>query len=89
MAISVYLWLEDNSGRRSKGSVDVKDREGSIEVIEFMHSIEQPIDKFSGKITTNGKSSLHPDDSSEGCIIAPLSARRSIWKSNDTVLVAK
>ncbi len=47
MAIPVYLWLEDDSGRRINGSVDIKDREGSIEVIEFMHSIEQPIDKFS------------------------------------------
>lgn len=51
MAIPVYLWLEDDSGRRINGSVDIKDREGSIEVIEFMHSIEQPIDKFSSKIT--------------------------------------
>ena len=51
MAIPVYLWLEDDSGRRINGSVDIKSREGSIEVIEFMHSIEQPIDKSSGKIT--------------------------------------
>ena len=89
MAIPVYLWLEDDSGRRINGSVDIKDREGSIEVIEFMHSFEQPGEKISGKITASGKSSLHADDSSEGCIIAPLSARRSIWKSNDTVLIVK
>ncbi|MEG5332517.1 type VI secretion system tube protein Hcp, partial [Enterobacter hormaechei] len=57
MAIPVYLWLEDDAGRRIKGSVDVKDREGSIEVIEFMHSIEQPIDKHSGKITSKRISS--------------------------------
>ncbi len=31
MAIPVYLWLEDDKGRRVQGSVDVKDREGSIE----------------------------------------------------------
>ena len=67
----------------------IKDREGSIEVIEFMHSFEQPGEKISGKITASGKSSLHADDSSEGCIIAPLSARRGIWKSNDTVLIVK
>ena len=33
MAIPVYLWLEDDAGRRINGSVDIKDREGSIEVI--------------------------------------------------------
>lgn len=37
----------------------------------------------------HGKSSQHPEDSSEGCIIAPLSARRSIWKSDDTELIVK
>lgn len=52
MAIPVYLWLEDDSGRSVKGSVDIKNREGSIEVIELMHSVEQPIDKLSGKITS-------------------------------------
>ncbi|WP_442779119.1 hypothetical protein [Enterobacter cancerogenus] len=89
MAIPVYLRIEDDSGRRINGRDDIKVRKDSIKVIEFMHSFEQFIDKFPEKITANGKSSLHPDDSSEGCIIAPLSARRSIWKSNDAVLVVK
>lgn len=35
MAIPVYLWLEDDSGRRINGSVDIKYREGSIEVIDL------------------------------------------------------
>ena len=52
MAIPVYLWLEDDAGRYIKGSVDIKNREGSIEVIEYMHSVEQPIDKLSGKTTS-------------------------------------
>ena len=30
MAIPVYLWLKDDGGADIKGSVDVKDREGSI-----------------------------------------------------------
>ena len=33
MAIPVYLWLKDDGGADIKGSVDVKDREGSIEVL--------------------------------------------------------
>jgi type VI secretion system secreted protein Hcp len=33
MAIPVYLWLKDDGGADIKGSVDVKDREGSIEVV--------------------------------------------------------
>ncbi|GEM_PF-4846347 len=30
MAIPVYLWLKDDGGAGIKGSVDVKDCEGSI-----------------------------------------------------------
>ncbi|MHA0961739.1 hypothetical protein [Enterobacter cancerogenus] len=89
MAIPVYLRIEDDSGRRINGPDDIKVRKDSRKVIEFMHSFEQFIDKFPEKITANGENSLRPDDSSEGCIIAPLSARRSIWKINDTVLVVK
>lgn len=32
MAIPAYLWLKDDGGASINGSVDVKDREGSIEV---------------------------------------------------------
>ncbi len=38
MAVAVYLWLTDDTGNKFKGSVDVKGREGSIEIIELMHS---------------------------------------------------
>ena len=41
----------DDSGKTIKGSVDVKGREGSIEVSELMHSIEQPTETLTGKIT--------------------------------------
>lgn len=32
MATPVYLWLKDDSGSLVKGSVDVKGREGAIEI---------------------------------------------------------
>lgn len=51
MAIPVYLWLEDDGGSPIKGSVDVNGREGSIEVSELMHSVEQPTDFLTGKAT--------------------------------------
>lgn len=56
MAIPVYLWLEDDGGIRIKGNVDLNGREGSIEVSELMHSIEQVTDPLNGKITAK---SLH------------------------------
>lgn len=51
MAIPVYLWLTDYSGNQVKGSVDIQGREGSIEIVEFMHSVDLPIDNLTGKIT--------------------------------------
>lgn len=51
MAIPVYLWLKDDGGADIKGSVDVNSREGSIEVIEFVHSLNIPTDNNTGKLT--------------------------------------
>lgn len=51
MAIPSYLWLKDDGGADIKGAVDVQDREGSIEVIEFVHSLNIPTDSNSGKLT--------------------------------------
>lgn len=51
MAIPVYLWLEDDGGAPIKGNVDVSGREGSIEVTELMHSVEQPTDPMTGNTT--------------------------------------
>lgn len=51
MAIPVYLWLTDDAGNQIKGSVDIKDREGSIEVVELMHAVELPTDDLTGKAT--------------------------------------
>jgi len=35
MAIPAYLWLKDDGGASIKGSVNIFDREGSIEVQGF------------------------------------------------------
>lgn len=51
MAIPAYLWLKDDGGADIKGSVDVKDREGSIEVLGFSHGLHLPTDGNTGKIT--------------------------------------
>lgn len=51
MAIPVYLWLEDDNGLPVKGEVDIPGREGTIEVTELMHSVEQPMDPLTGKAT--------------------------------------
>ncbi len=51
MAIPVYLWLKDDGGADIKGSVDVKDREGSIEVVAQEHNLYIPTDNNTGKLT--------------------------------------
>lgn len=51
MAIPAYLWLKDDGGADIKGSVDVQHREGSIEVLSFMHGLSIPVDPHTGKLT--------------------------------------
>lgn len=51
MAIPVYLFLTDDGGAKITGSVDVYDREGSIEVTGFTHNLRLPTDALTGKIT--------------------------------------
>ncbi|WP_208952470.1 Hcp family type VI secretion system effector [Rahnella sp. ChDrAdgB13] len=51
MPIPAYMWLKDDGGADIKGSVDVKDREGSIEVVGFSHGLNIPVDGNTGKIT--------------------------------------
>ncbi len=51
MAIPSYLWLTDDGGAAIKGSVDVFSREGSIEMLEFVHSVNIPTDSTTGKLT--------------------------------------
>lgn len=51
MATPIYLWLQDDGGNKIKGSVDVKEREGSIEVLAQEHSVYIPTDNNTGKLT--------------------------------------
>ena len=51
MAIPAYLWLKDDGGVDIKGSVDVMNREGSIEIHSFAHGLHLPTDNMNGKIT--------------------------------------
>lgn len=51
MAIPAYLWLKDDGGADIKGSVDVNQREGSIEVTGFTHNLSIPTDSATGKLT--------------------------------------
>lgn len=51
MAIPAYLWLRDDGGNPIYGSVDVQNREGSIEVLSFSHGLLVPTDNNTGKIT--------------------------------------
>lgn len=51
MPIPAYMWLKDDGGADIKGSVDVQDREGSIEIIGLSHGLTLPVDTASGKIT--------------------------------------
>ncbi|MBV8044852.1 Hcp family type VI secretion system effector [Pluralibacter sp.] len=55
MAIPAYLFLKDDGGANIKGSVDVKNREGSIEVTGFSHNLSFPTDAFTGKATGTRK----------------------------------
>ena len=42
MAIPAYLWLKDDGGADIKGSVDVRGREGSIEIVGLTHDVSIP-----------------------------------------------
>jgi len=46
-----YIWLKDDGGADIKGSVDIQDRDGSIEIIGLSHGINLPVDNANGKIT--------------------------------------
>lgn len=51
MPIPPYMWLKDDGGADIKGSVDVQDREGSIEIIGLSHGLNLSVDSANGKIT--------------------------------------
>ncbi|WP_067704419.1 Hcp family type VI secretion system effector [Erwinia sp. ErVv1] len=58
MPIPAYVWLKDDGGADIRGTVDVQDREGSIEILGFSHGVNLPVDTATGKIT--GKCSHAP-----------------------------
>jgi len=51
MPVPPYMWLKDDGGADIKGSVDVQDRKGSIEILGLSHGINLPADSTNGKIT--------------------------------------
>ncbi|EBR2208587.1 type VI secretion system tube protein Hcp [Salmonella enterica] len=85
MAIPVYLWLEDDGGAPIKGSVDVNGREGSIEVSELMHSVEQPTDPLTGKATAKRLHSsyafMKSVDNSSAYLYKALSSGQTLKKA--------
>ena len=55
MPTPAYMWMKDPSGADVKGSVDVKGREGSVEILEFEHEVRTPTDPDTGKLTGTRK----------------------------------
>lgn len=51
MPIPAYLWLKDHAGNPIKGPSDVNGREGSIEILCFIHGLQIPVDERSGRNT--------------------------------------
>ncbi len=51
MAVPVHLWLKDDGGSPIRGSSDVADREGSIELRGLTHNLSIPTDVSTGKLT--------------------------------------
>jgi len=51
MPTPAYVFFNDDQGNQIDGSVQIADREGSSEVIEFDHGIRIPTDSHTGKLT--------------------------------------
>jgi type VI secretion system secreted protein Hcp len=51
MPIPAYAWFKDDSGGDVAGSVTISGREGSSEVMEFLHDVHIPTDLNSGRTT--------------------------------------
>lgn len=85
MAIPAYLWLKDDGGSDIRGSSTVQGREGSIEVVSFMHGLNLPVDGSNGSITgprvhsamtPSRRNSMHQPPT---CTRPQPRARRSSW----------
>ncbi|WP_312982888.1 type VI secretion system tube protein TssD [Atlantibacter sp.] len=55
MAVPVHLWLKDDGGALIRGSSDVANREGSIELRGLTHNLSIPTDGATGKLTGTRK----------------------------------
>lgn len=55
MAIPVHLWLKDDGGAMIRGSCDVIEREGSIELMGLTHNLSIPVDGATGRLTGTRK----------------------------------
>ncbi|MFL6896811.1 Hcp family type VI secretion system effector [Enterobacter roggenkampii] len=55
MAVPVHIWFYDDAGSLIKGSCDVQDREGSIEIRGLTHNLSIPTDPLSGRLTGTRK----------------------------------
>lgn len=51
MAVPVHLFLTDDGGSIIRGSCDVRDREGSVELRGLHHNIMLSTDPMTGKVT--------------------------------------
>lgn len=51
MAVPVHLFLTDDGGATIRGSSDVQDREGSMELQGLHHNLNLPTDPMTGKVT--------------------------------------
>lgn len=76
MAIPAYLWLKDDGGADIKGTVDVRDREGSKNLIWFaLYRVDGNIDDHTFiDAVDRGNFRLHPagyEGISNGCITLP------------------
>jgi type VI secretion system secreted protein Hcp len=49
------MWMKDDSGKPVNGSVTIKGREKSVEVVEFEHEVRIPTDPDTGKLTGTRK----------------------------------
>lgn len=61
MPIPPYLWLKDDGGADIKGSVDVQDRDGSIEILGMSYGINIPVAVFVGEPFTRITAFHFPD----------------------------
>jgi type VI secretion system secreted protein Hcp len=55
MAIPGYMYITDDQGSPVKGTVKVKGRENSVEVMSFFHEIRIPTDADTGRLTGTRK----------------------------------